>query len=275
MAFIAAKDGARIYVKSVGEGPAVVLIHGWPLNADSFDDIALGLADAGFRAISYDRRGFGRSEQTPGGYTYDVFADDLASVIAALGLERTALAGFSMGGGEIARYLSRHGSDKISHAVFISAVTPYLLQTPGNPRGAPLQALEDMKHEIRTDRAEFFSSFFEDFYGVGVITSPVSDGVLHWSWMMAMQAGLKATLDCVDAFGLTDFRPDLKAITVPTLVIHGTADQTAPIAATGRALAKALPDARLVELEGAAHGVLASHRQEVLGELLAFLPAGA
>ena len=274
MAFIAAKDGAQIYVKSVGEGPAVVLIHGWPLNADSFDDIALGLAEAGFRAVSYDRRGFGRSEQTPGGYAYDVFADDLASVIAALGLERTALVGFSMGGGEIARYLSRHGADKISYAVFISAVTPYLLRTPDNPHGAPSQALEDVKAEIRADRAEFFSGFFEDFYGVGVITSPVSDGVLQWSWMMTMQAGLKATLDCVDAFGRTDFRPDLKAITVPTLVIHGTQDQTAPIAATGRALAKALPNARLVELEGAAHGVLASHRQEVLEELLAFLPAG-
>jgi len=273
MPFISAKDGAQIFYKTVGKGPAVVLIHGWPLNADSFDDHALVLAEAGFRAVSYDRRGFGRSEQTPDGYTYDVFADDLASLIDALDLKEVALVGFSMGGGEIARYLSRHGASKTSRAVFISAVTPLLLQTPDNPDGAPAEALEDIKDEIRADRAEFFSGFFEDFYGVGVITSPVSDGVLHWSWTMAMQAGLKATLDCVDAFGHTDFRPDLKAITVPTLVIHGSGDQTVPIDPTGRALAKALPNARLVELDGAPHGVLASHKQEVLGELLAFLPA--
>jgi len=272
MPFIAAKDGAQLFYKTVGAGPAVVLIHGWPLNADSFDDIALGLAEGGFRAVSYDRRGFGRSDQT-GVYDYDVFADDLASVIDALGLSEVSLVGFSMGGGEIARYISRHGAQKVSRAVFVAAVTPFLLQTPDNPGGAPAQVFEDMKSAIRADRAEFFADFFEDFYGVGVLTAPVSDGVLRWSWMMAMQAGLKPTLNCVDAFGKTDFRPDLKAITVPTLVIHGNEDQTAPIDASGRALAKALPNARLVELDGAPHGVLASHKQEVLGELLAFLPA--
>jgi pimeloyl-ACP methyl ester carboxylesterase len=272
MPFISASDGARIFVKSVGEGPPVVLIHGWPLNADSFDEIALGLAEAGFRAVSYDRRGFGRSEQTPAGYAYDVFADDLASVIDSQSLSQPALVGFSMGGGEIARYFSRHGAGNVSRAVFISAVTPFVPQTPDNPHGAPAESFEDLKDAIRDDRAEFFNGFFEDFYGVGILTAPVSDGVLEWSWMMAMQAGLKATLDCVDAFGKTDFRPDLKAITAPTLVIHGTGDQTAPIDATGRAMARSLK-AQLVELDGAPHGVLASHRQEVLGALLAFLPA--
>jgi pimeloyl-ACP methyl ester carboxylesterase len=269
------KDGTELFVKILGSGQPVVLIHGWPLQADSFDDQALALADAGFMAISYDRRGFGRSDQPPGGYDYDTFADDLAEVIAALNLSNVVLCGFSMGGGEIARYMSRHNGQGIARAIFISSVVPFLLQTENNPDGAPESALEDMKANIREDRAGFFDDFFEMFYGLGFVTSPVSDGVLRWSWTMAMQAGLNATLRCVDAFGRTDFRGDVASIKVPTLIIHGTADKTVPIDATGRALARALPDASLVEIDGGAHGVTVSHRAEVNTALLTFLGVDA
>jgi pimeloyl-ACP methyl ester carboxylesterase len=269
------RDGTELYVKIQGAGQPVVLIHGWPLNADSFDDQALALAEAGFLVISYDRRGFGRSDQPVGGYDYDTFADDLAEVIAGLKLSNVVLCGFSMGGGEIARYMSRHGGQGVSRAIFISSVVPFLLQTDDNPKGAPEDALEDMKANIRDDRAAFFEDFFEQFYGVGLVTSPVSEGVLRWAWTMAMQAGLNATLKCVDAFGHTDFRPDVASIKVPTLIIHGTADKTVPIDATGRALARALPDSRLVEIDGGAHGVTASHKADVNTALLSFLESDA
>jgi pimeloyl-ACP methyl ester carboxylesterase len=249
------KDGTELYVKIQGAGQPVVLVHGWPLTADSFDDQALALADAGFQAVSYDRRGFGRSDQPPGGYDYDTFADDLAEVIGALNLSNVVLCGFSMGGGEIARYMSRHGGKQVARTVFISSVVPY------------------MKANVREDRAEFFNDFFEQFYGVGLVTSPVSEGVLHWAWTMAMSAGLNPTLRCIDAFGRTDFRPDVASIKVPTLIIHGTEDQTVPIDATGRALARALPGARLVEIDGGAHGLTASHKEEVNAALLTFLEA--
>jgi non-heme chloroperoxidase len=270
---IKTKDGTEIYIKIQGAGQPVVLIHGWPLTADSFDDQALALADAGFMAVSYDRRGFGRSDQPVGGYDYDTFADDLAEVIAALNLSNFVLCGFSMGGGEIARYMSRHGGEGVARAIFISSVVPYLLQTDANPDGAPEIALEDMKANIREDRAAFFDDFFEQFFGAGFVTSPVSKGVLRWAWTMAMSAGLNATLKCIDAFGRTDFRGDVASIKVPTLIIHGTADKTVPIDATGRALARALPESRLVEIDGGAHGITASHKAEVATALLTFLGA--
>jgi pimeloyl-ACP methyl ester carboxylesterase len=271
MPTIVTKDGTAIYVKVQGAGQPVVLIHGWPLTADSFDDQALALAEAGFKAVSYDRRGFGRSEQPVGGYDYDTFADDLAEVIAALNLSDVILCGFSMGGGEVARYMSRHRGVGVARAIFISSVVPYMLQTDTNPHGAPAMVFEDIKTSIRADRPEFFRSFFKSFYGVGLIASPVSEGVLHWAWTMAMAAGLNATLKCVDAFGHTDFRPDVPFINVPTLIIHGTADETVPIDATARELAKALPDASFVEIDGGAHGVTASHKSEVNTALLSFL----
>jgi pimeloyl-ACP methyl ester carboxylesterase len=271
MPTIKTRDGTALYVKVQGEGQPVVLIHGWPLNADSFDDQAVALAEQGFKAVSYDRRGFGRSEQPAGGYDYDTFADDLADVIAALNLSDVVLCGFSMGGGEVARYMSRHGGRGVARVIFISSVVPYMLQTDTNPDGAPAMVFEDMKTSIRADRPEFFRGFFKDFYGVGLIAAPVSEGVLHWAWAMAMAAGLNATLKCIDAFGHTDFRPDVAHINVPALIIHGTADQTVPIDATGRALAKALPNASFVEIDGGAHGVTASHKDDVNTALLSFL----
>lgn len=271
MAFITTRDKTKLYYKDWGTGRPVILIHGWPLSADSWDDQAFALVNAGFRTIAYDRRGFGRSEQPWGDYDYDTLSDDLADVIEATGATDAAIVGFSMGGGEVARYFSRHGGKGVSQAVLVSSVVPYMLQTPDNPKGVPAEALQQMAGGMKEDRAHFFAGFFKDFYGVGLIKHPVSDEVLEDSRIVAMQASLKATLACAESFGTTDFRPDLAAINVPTLVIHGTADQTVPIDATGRAAAKGIAQSTLIEYEGAPHGLFATEKERLTSDLLAFL----
>ena len=272
MHMIETRDGTHLYHKSWGEGRPVVLIHGWPLSADSWDPIANALADAGFKAIAYDRRGFGRSAQPSGGYDYDTFADDLAAVMdKTCGGQDAALVGFSMGGGEIARYLSRHGGKGVSKVALVSSVVPYMLQTDDNPDGVPQATFDQMTEAMLKDRAAFFTDFFKDFYGVGWVSSPVSDEVLHLSWITAMQAGLRPTLASAKAFGTTDFRPDLASFKVPTLVIHGTADKTVPIDPTARAVAKAVPHAQLIEYDGEAHGVFDTQTERLTDDLLAFL----
>jgi len=275
MHMIEARDGTHLYAKSWGDGPPVVLIHGWPLSADSWDPVAHALADAGFRAIAYDRRGFGRSQQPGGGYDYDTFADDLADVMKAHhATQDVALVGFSMGGGEIARYLSRHGGAGVSRAVLISSVVPYMLQDETNPEGVPQETFDEMTQGMLEDRAKFFTPFFKDFYGVGWISQPVSDELLHLSWLTAMQAGLRPTLLAAKAFATTDFRPDLKSFTMPTLVIHGTADRTVPIGATARVVGRQVPHAQVIEYEGEAHGVFATQTRRLTQDLLAFLQGG-
>ena len=272
MPFIETQDGTDLYVKEWGDGPPVVLIHGWPLSADSWDYQMQALADAGFRAIAYDRRGFGRSDQPGDGYDYDTLADDLADVLEAFdATDDVTLVGFSMGGGEVARYMSRHGGAGVSRVALISSVVPFLLQTDDNPDGVPHATFDEMTEAMEADRAAFFGGFFKTFYGEGLLTHPVSPEVLTWSQNTAMMAGLRGTLACAAAFATTDFRPDLASITVPTLVIHGTADKTVPIDPTARALAKALPQAQLIEYDGAPHGVLATHQDRVIADLLGFL----
>lgn len=272
MPMIETKDGTRLYVKTWGEGPPVVLIHGWPLSSDSWDPITHALAESGFKAIAYDRRGFGRSDQPSGGYDYDTFADDLAAVIEQYaGGQNAALVGFSMGGGEAARYLSRHQGRGVSKVALISSVVPYMLHTDDNPEGVPQAVFDGMTAGMLKDRAKFFTAFFDDFFGVGMVSSPVSDEVVDLAWMTAMQAGLRPTLAAAKAFATTDFRPDLASFTVPTLVIHGTGDKTVPIDATARAVAKAVPQATLIEYDGAPHGVFASHTDRLRDDLLAFL----
>ena len=272
MHMIETSDGAHLYSKSWGEGRPVILIHGWPLSADSWDPISHALAEAGFKAISYDRRGFGRSSQPSEGYDYDTFADDLAAVMAHHdATDDVALIGFSMGGGEIARYLSRHHGKGVSQVALVSSVVPYMLQTDDNPDGVPQSTFDDMTAGMLEDRAKFFTSFFKDFYGVGMLAHPVSDEMLHLSWVTAMQAGLRPTVASAKAFATTDFRGDLPHFSIPTLIVHGTDDKTVPIDATARAVAKAVPHAQLIEYGGEAHGVFATQTERLKSDLLAFL----
>ncbi|MER2635059.1 MAG: alpha/beta hydrolase [Rhizobiaceae bacterium] len=271
MASIKTRDGVKLNVKQWGSGKPVVLLHGWPLSASSWDDQAYALAEAGYRAIAYDRRGFGHSDQSWDGYDYDTLADDLAAVIEQTQAEDAAIVGFSMGGGEVARYMSRHGGKGVSHAALIASVVPYMLKTQDNPNGVPQSTFDEMTEGMKKDRAHFFTGFFNDFYGVGWFESPVSTEVVEWSRNVAMMAGLKPTLACAEAFATTDFRPDLAAFTVLTLTIHGTADKTVPIDATAREAAKAIPGASLIEYEGAPHGLLATNKDQVTLDLLDFL----
>lgn len=271
MSYVSTRDNTKLYIKDWGAGRPVIMLHGWPLSADSWDDSAMAIADAGFRAISYDRRGFGRSDQPWDGYDYDTLADDLAAVIEHTGADDAAIFGFSMGGGEVARYMSRHGGKHVSQAALIASVVPYMLKTADNPQGTDQSVFDQMTAAMKKDRAHFFASFFKDFYGAGVLSSPVSSEVLETSRIIAMQASLKATLACAKAFATTDFRGDLSAFSVPTLIIHGTEDKIVPIDAAGRAAARGIPHAKLIEYEGAPHGLFATHTERLTSDLLEFL----
>lgn len=275
MTTIQTRDGTNIYVKEWGpaDGRPVVLIHGWPLSADSWDPQMQVLAENGYRTVAYDRRGFGRSDQPSSGNEYDTYADDLADVMAAKGLDDdVALVGFSMGGGEIARYMSRHGGKGVSGAVFVSSVAGYMLKTEDNPDGVPQSVFDEMTDGMKKDHRAFFTGFFKDFYGRTVDSaSPVSDEQLDWAWQTTMHAGLRNILQAAEAFATTDFRPDLDHVKVPTLVIHGTADQTVPIEATGHVVADKVPGAKLIEYEGEPHAVFATQQERLTQDLLDFL----
>lgn len=271
MSYITTPDNHKLYTKDWGTGRPVILMHGWPLSADSWDEAAMAIADAGMRAIAYDRRGFGRSDQPWDGYDYDTLADDLAAVIESSGAQNAAIVGFSMGGGEVARYLSRHGGKNVTQAVLVSSVVPYMLKTPDNPNGVDQATFDQMTAGMKKDRAHFFAGFFKDFFGASMLSSPASDEVLEWARSVAMQASFKATLACANAFATTDFRPDLTAFKVPTLIIHGTDDKTVPIDATSRVAARAIPNAKFIEYDGAPHGLFATHKEQLNKDLLAFL----
>ena len=271
MNYVATADKTKLYVKDWGSGQPVVMMHGWPLSSDSWDDQAMAIADAGYRAIAYDRRGFGRSSQPWSGYDYDTLADDLAAVIEQTGAQDAVLMGFSMGGGEVARYLSRHAGKSVKKAVLIGSVVPFMLKTGDNPQGTEQAVFDRMGQAIKEDRAKFFAGFFKDFYGVGMLSSPVSDELIQASCNVALQASLKATLECAKSFATTDFRPDLPAFKVPTLIIHGTSDQTVPIDAAGRAAAKGIAGSTLIEYEGAPHGLFATEKDRLTKDLLAFI----
>ena len=271
MPYASAKDGTRLYYKDWGRGRPVVLMHGWPLSGDTFDETAVTLAERGFRAIVPDRRGFGRSDQPWDGYDYDTFADDLAAVLEEADVGGPlAIAGFSMGGGEVARFLSKHRGTEVSHAVLIGSVVPFLLKTDDNPNGAPREVFDGMVEAIRADKAEFFRSFLRDFFGIGW-AAPVSDAAIENAWRQAMMAGLQPTLACVRAFSETDFRADLRFFTMPTLIIHGTEDRTVPVELTARTASRSIGGARLIEYEDGAHGLFASHGERLTNDLIDFL----
>ena len=271
MSYLKLRDQTNLYYNDLGSGDPVVLIHGWPLNSDMWEYQTLALLEAGKRVVVYDRRGFGRSSQPAQGYNYDTFADDLKELLDHLDLQKSTLVGFSMGGGEIARYLSRHGSNRVAKAALISAVTPFMLKTEDNPKGVPKKVFDDIQNGLKEDRPKFLHGFTKDFYGVGMLSHPVSDDVIHWSNIMAFQASPKATLDCVTAFGTTDFRADMKAIKIPTLIVHGTSDKTVPIDPTGEEAARAIPTAKFHRYEGAPHGLFMTHKNRLIEDLLAFL----
>ena len=271
MQYVTTADQTKLYVKDWGAGRPVILMSGWPLSSDSWDDQAMALANSGFRTIAYDRRGFGRSSQPWSGYDYDTLADDLAAVIDQTGAKDAVLVGFSMGGGEVARYMSRHGGKSVSQAVLVSSVVPYMLKTSDNPDGTDQAVFDKMAEGIKEDRAKFFAGFFKDFFGVNLLSHPASAELMEWARSVSMQASLKATLACAKSFASTDFRPDLAAFKVPTLIIHGTDDKTVPIDASGRAAARGISQATLIEYEGAPHGLFATEKDRLALDLLQFL----
>ena len=265
----------ELYYEDHGMGKPVVLIHGWPLSGRSWEKQIPVLLDAGYRVIAYDRRGFGDSSKPTSGYDYDTFAGDLHSLITELDLRDVTLVGFSMGGGEVARYVGTYGSERVTKAVFMAAIPPFLLKTSDNPTGVDGSVFEGIKKAIAADRPAFLTKFLADFYNVDVLGGKqVSDEVVRLSWNIGAGASPKGTLDCVSAW-LTDFRKDLQRIDVPTLVVHGDADRILPLAATGTPTQTAVSGSRLVVVKGGPHGLNWTHAEEVNRELLAFVKQAA
>jgi len=261
----------ELYYEDHGSGSPVVLIHGYPLSGASWEKQTAALLEAGHRVITYDRRGFGQSSKPTTGYDYDTFAEDLRKLVTALDLHDFALVGFSMGGGEVARYLGKYGSAGVSKAVFISSIPPFLLKTPDNPEGVDKSAFTGIEAAVTADRYAFLNEFFKNFYNTdALLGSRISDQAVHASWNVAAGASPTATFECVHTW-YTDFRNDLPRIDVPTLVIHGDADRIVPIAASGSKTAKLVKGARLVVVEGAPHGLLWTHADRVNPEVVSFL----
>lgn len=252
----------KLYYEDYGEGQPVILIHGWPLSGKMWEYQVEKVVEAGFRCITYDRRGFGQSDRPWDGYDYDTLAKDLNDIITKLGLVDAIIVGFSMGGGEVARYIGNYGTSKLAKAALISAVPPFMLKTDDNPDGLEKEVFEGFKKEIRNDRPGFLAGFGKKFLNFEDNTDKVTEDLANFYWGIACSASPKATIDCVDSFGLTDFREDLKKVDIPTLVVHGDADEIVPIEISGKKSANMIGQATYKVIEGAPHGLILTHTHE-------------
>ena len=275
MPTIRTKDGAKIFYKDWGTGQPVVFSHGWPLNSDAWDDQLFFFASNGYRAIALDRRGHGRSSQTWNGNDMNTYADDLAALVTDLDLMDVIHIGHSTGGGEVARYIGRHGSKRVAKAVLVGAVTPGMLKTPNNPDGVPISAFDQIRAGVIADRSQFWKELSSSFYGANRPGSKVSQGVRDAFWLMGMQVGLAAAYDCIEAFSESEFTEDLKKFDIPTLIIHGDDDQIVPITVGGLRAAKMIKNAVLKVYKGAPHGLMSTHKDEFNSDLLEFARQGA
>jgi non-heme chloroperoxidase len=271
MSSITVKDGTRIYYKDWGEGPVVTFSHGWPLSADAWDGQMLFLAQNGFRVVAHDRRGHGRSSQASSGNDMNGYADDLAAVIEALHLKDVTLVGHSTGGGEVARYIGRHGTSRVAGAVLIAAVPPVMIKSAENPEGLPIELFDQLRSSLARDRSQFYKDFAVTFYGANRPGAKVSQGILDQFWLWSMQSGLKNAYDCIKAFSETDFTEDLRKFDVPTLVMHGEDDQIVPIHDSAKKSARLIKGAQEIYYPGRPHGLTSTHQDEVNTDLLKFL----
>lgn len=271
MSTIATKDGAQIFYKDWGTGQPVVFSHGWPLSADAWDGQLLFLSQHGYRAIAHDRRGHGRSTQTSSHNDMNGYADDLASLIDTLDLRDVVLVGHSTGGGEVVRYIGRHGSNRVAKVVLIAAVPPIMLKSNTNPEGLPMEVFDNIRAGVAGDRSQFYKDLAVQFYGANRAGAEVSQGTLDQFWLWSMQTGAKAAYECVKAFSETDFTEDLKKIGVPALVLHGEDDQIVPVRDSARKSARIIKCAKEIYYPGAPHGITATHQEKVNADLLAFL----
>jgi non-heme chloroperoxidase len=264
-------DGTEIYYKDWGVGPVITFSHGWPLNSDAWDSQMLFLAQQGFRVVAHDRRGHGRSSQSKSGNDMNSYADDLAAVIEALDLKEVTLVGHSTGGGEVARYIGRHGTGRVAKAVLIAAVPPIMVKSEANPEGLPIEAFDAIRASLAKDRSQFYHDFALQFYGANRPGSNVSQGTLDQFWLWSMQVGLLNAYECVKAFSETDFTQDLKKFDVPTLILHGEDDQIVPINDTAVKSARLIKGAKEIYYPGAPHGLTATLQDRVNADLLAFI----